>query len=112
MYELGRGGLQKDAAAAIKWYDLAAKQGKVNAQFQLAQIYDFGRGVAKDPVMAAKYYEQAAARAHCAAEFRVAQLYETAQGVGQDYAASMKWYLKVANNQADAQYKIGYFYEQ
>jgi uncharacterized protein len=112
MYELGRGGLTKDAPAAIKWYEAAAKQGYVDAQFDLARIYDMGKGVPKNPAMAAKYYQEAAAQDQPTAELRLAQMYEAGQGVDQDYALSMKWYLKVATNFDIAEYKIGYFYEQ
>ena len=58
VYELGRG-VHQDTAAAIKWYDLSAQQGDVDAQMQLARIFDVGELVPRNPTAAAKYYQQA-----------------------------------------------------
>ena len=38
----------KDYAEAVKWYRLAADQGNLEAQFNLARMYLRGRGVPKD----------------------------------------------------------------
>lgn len=45
----GRGdGVERDYAAAAKWYEKAARQGYADAQFALGQLYQTGRGVRLD----------------------------------------------------------------
>ena len=44
--------MAQDYAEATNWYRLAANQGHPKAQFNLATMYDNGRGVARDDVLA------------------------------------------------------------
>ena len=44
MYATGEG-LAKDEREAVKWFRKAAEQGHVSAQFNLANMYDSGKGI-------------------------------------------------------------------
>ncbi|MEI6757294.1 MAG: sel1 repeat family protein [Chlorobium sp.] len=58
-YELGLG-ITQDEAAAVKWYRLAAEQGLAEAQFNLAEMYEEGRGgLILDKATARTWYEKA-----------------------------------------------------
>lgn len=48
MMSLKGQGLPEDAKAAAEWFVSSAKQGFVNAQFKLAELYRDGLGVAQD----------------------------------------------------------------
>ena len=58
MYSFGWGVLQ-DYKEAVKWYRLAAEQGHVTGQFNLASMYDNGQGVLQDYVRAHMWYNLA-----------------------------------------------------
>jgi soluble lytic murein transglycosylase-like protein len=60
-YEAGVG-VDRDPAKAIRLYCKAAKKGDIDAQYQLAQIYAFGRGVAQDRELAAAWTYKAASK--------------------------------------------------
>jgi TPR repeat protein len=58
-YFLGRGA-PKDWALAAKWYEAAAEQGDVGAQYIIASFYEHGDGVPKNLRRALHWYVQAA----------------------------------------------------
>ena len=53
-----------DYSAAVREWQAPAAQGDANAQFNLAQAYRYGRGVAQDLTRAEEYYAAAAASGH------------------------------------------------
>ena len=63
-------GSAKDYAAALRWYDEAARHGDPRGFYKLGYAYEQGKGVKADPVRALMWYslaseegyEQAAAR--------------------------------------------------
>jgi TPR repeat protein len=57
-YAIGTGSLPTDFHQAIYWYGLAAKQGDAEAAFQLAKLYDNGRGVPRDAGTAMAWYKE------------------------------------------------------
>ena len=62
MYDTGRG-VPADDVEAVKWYQRAAAQGYVIAQYNLGVMYTNGDGVPKDPVEAYAWFSLAARRA-------------------------------------------------
>lgn len=54
---------RKDYQAAAHWFELAAKQGNASAKYELASMFEHGRGVPQDFSEAARLYK-AAAEAH------------------------------------------------
>lgn len=63
MYANGRG-VAKDDQKAVECYQLAAKLGDADAQFELGRMYLTGRGVAKDEEKAVDWLQQAAEQGH------------------------------------------------
>jgi len=51
MYKAGQG-VPQDYGAAVRWYRLAAEQGKASAQYNLGVSYAKGQGVLQDYVQA------------------------------------------------------------
>lgn len=68
------------------------------AQFQLAQMYANGEGIAQDYQEAAKWYRLAAQQGHNKAKFQLGMLYKKGLGVAQDYQEATRW-LKQAIEQ-------------
>ena len=59
MYKRGLGAPQ-DYAEALKWYRLAAAQGRAKAQHALGLMYTNGQGVSEDYVLAYMWFDLAA----------------------------------------------------
>lgn len=51
-------------AQSVYWYKKAAEQGNAEAQYELGQMYYFGKGVATDCVQVDYWYKKAAAQGH------------------------------------------------
>jgi len=92
------------------WQRLA-KNGSVNAQFNLGAMYDNGDGVAEDDAEAAKWYQQAADQGHINAQFNLGVMYANGEGVAENATEAANWYRKAAE-QGDyrAQYNLGTLY--
>ena len=63
-YEQGKEGAEQDMKEAVRWYRAAAKQGEVNAQYRLSEIYRDGNGVEPDGEEAKKWREKAREQGH------------------------------------------------
>jgi hypothetical protein len=100
-----------DNAEAVKWFQLSAAQGNVEAQTNLGSIYYYGQGVAQDYAEALKWYRLAAAQGHTFAQHNLGEMYRKGEGVAQDYAEAVKWYrLAAAQGNAGAQFQLGMMY--
>ena len=82
-----------DEAAALKWFRLAAEQGFVAAQYNLAACYAEGRGVAKNDAEAATWFQRAAAANFPFAQYRLGLACRDGRGVAADPAEAYKWLL-------------------
>lgn len=87
-----------------------AEQGDATAQFQLAAIYQEGRGVAQSDQSAIKWYERAAEQGHAAAQFHLGRLYEH-EGAMQDYKKAVKWYRKAGEQGYSVKYLAAMYVE-
>lgn len=74
----------------------AANAGDPFAQFELADRFSDGRGVAVDLAQAASWYEKAANGGIAVAQYRIGSLYERGQGVAADREVALSWYEKAA----------------
>ena len=75
-----------------------AKKGDIDAQYQLAFMYEQGLGLKADFVQAAKWYEAAAKQGDVASQFNLAELLEDGEeGIEQDYIQAAFWYEQAAN---------------
>lgn len=81
-----------DYATALKWWKPLAEQGVVNAQFNLAQMYRSGEGVAQNLATAAEWYRKAALQGDKESQYHLGAMYLNGEGVKQDEAEAHKWF--------------------
>lgn len=90
--------LQKDYAAAAKWYGMAAKQGNARAQNNMGRLYTVGHGVNKDDKEAAAWFRKAAEQGFAKAQNNLSVMYSTGRGVPKDPVEASNWCKKAAEN--------------
>jgi TPR repeat protein len=92
-----------DYAAALREWRPLAEQGDAKTQFNLALMYDLGKGMAEDDAQAAAWYRKVAKQGDVRAQFNLGFMYRKGQGVAQDYAQAHMWYnLAAAQGDEDA----------
>lgn len=93
--DFGRGAVahkRGDYAVALKWWKPLAEQGLVNAQFNLAQMYRSGEGVAQNAATAAEWYRKAAKQGDKESQYHLGAMYLNGEGVKQDEVEAHKWF--------------------
>lgn len=105
---------KKEPAAALKWFERAAKANYVPAQFALGQMFAKGEGVRQNVGRAAEWYGAAAGFAHHKeSQYELGNLYFNGRGVGHDYSTAVSWFRKAAmRGHAGAQTVMGSMYEK
>jgi len=103
MYNLGAmyyngDGVSKNLTEAARWYELAAAQGNVEAQFNLGVMFYNGEGISKNDNIAAKWYRLAAEQGYADAQYNLGFLYSVGHGVPQDSAYALMWVNIAAYN--------------
>ncbi len=89
-----------------------AKAGKVQAMYDVARLYEQGRGTDKNIQEAAKWYKQAAGAGLEFAMARLGILYFEGRGVEQNYQQALKLLTRAAKaNVPSAQYQLANMYE-
>jgi TPR repeat protein len=73
-----------DHAEAVKWYQRAALQDDINAQHNLGNMYESGRGVAQELCRGGLVVRKAAEKGHPMAQANLGVMYELGHGVTQD----------------------------
>ena len=92
-----------DYEKAAKLYSPLAKNGNVEAQYNLGVMYRAGRGVAQDYKEARKWYQLAAEQGNALAQFNLGWMYASGKGVAQDYVQSQMWFnIAIANADGEA----------
>ena len=76
----------------------AAKQGNVDAQYNLGVMYAIGQDVPQDDAQAVQWYRQAAEQGDAQAQVLLGIAYESGRGVRQDSALAQEWYGKACDN--------------
>ena len=110
MYDKGEG-VEEDIAKVFEWYQKAAEQGFVKAQYELAYMYEQGEGVKKDIAKAFQWFQKAALQGDEDAQYELAYMYEKGKGVEEDKAKAFEWYKKAAlQGHVDAQAELCDFY--
>jgi len=101
-----------DDVEAARWFRLAADQGHVLAQTDLAIRYENGRGVPQDAAEAVRWYRLAADQGYADAQFSLGARYGNGSGVPEDDAEAARW-MRLAADQGhvNAQYTLGRRYE-
>lgn len=90
MYAKGHG-VPQDYTAAMKWYRLAADQGKADAQFNLGLMHADGQGLPGDSVEASQWFQKAAEQGHARAQYYFGHRYDLGRGVPQDRMLAHMW---------------------
>ena len=75
MHLKGRG-IPQNQEEAAKWFHMVALQDHVNAEFQLAMLYNTGQGMIEDHIEALKWFKLAAHKGHLNAQYCLGLLYE------------------------------------
>ena len=73
MYYQGQG-VGKNYSQAFHWYNLAAEQGHVAAQYNIGIMYEQGIGTAKDRAKAKQWFKKAADQGYEPARRRMQNL--------------------------------------
>jgi TPR repeat protein len=95
-------GVAGDSAQAREWYQRAAEQGSVSAQYYLGNWY-LTRSREPDMDSALHWLGRAAGREHAEAQLLLADLYRAGTRVTKDLAAAAIWYGRAADaGNADA----------
>jgi len=102
-YELGNNylvgaGVQKDRAAAAKWYQHAADQNHAKAQSALGMMYSLGAGVPKDNNVALKWWVMAAEQHDADAQDQIGFAYLLGDGVPKNHVQAYMWFNLAAMN--------------
>ena len=105
-----QGGRFEEAVAAFR-EALELQPDYPEAQFNLAQLYDRGRGVAADPAEAARRYRAAAEQEHAGAQVNLGGMFRDGRGVDRDDAEAARWYRRAAERgQPFAQFNLAQMY--
>ncbi len=96
MLSQGGTGKSEDLGESIKWLELAAGQGHVRAQYELALAYKLGRGTLQDYAAAGRWFMTAARNGHVGAQYHMGRLYRIGEGVSADLVRAYAWFNRAA----------------
>ena len=89
-----------------------AEQGNVSAQYQLAAMYNVGKGLDKDFNEAFHWFKKAAEEGHVESQYELAIMYYNAKGTQKSPDEARSWYRRAAEQgYAPAQYGLAYMYD-
>ena len=95
-YQLG------DYKTAFDELTVLAEQGDVDAQFNLALMYNNGKGVLKDSIEAVKWYRLSAEQGIASAQNNLGVMHSNGDGVLKDYSEAAKWFRMSAKQGYDS----------
>lgn len=87
-----------ESTPSLEEVRVAAQAGDAEAQWQLGDIYIYGRGVEKDPGKAVEWYRKSAEQNNDQACFMLGLCYWTGTGVKGDRAEAAKYFLEASVN--------------
>jgi TPR repeat protein len=93
-----KAGAPQDYKTAVKWWRLAAKQGKSSAQYNLGVMYSEGRGVPKDYKTAVKWHRLAAKQGIALSQNALGTMFYKGEGVIQDNVYAHMWWNIAASS--------------
>jgi TPR repeat protein len=94
-------GVDKDYSKAVGFFQKAAEQGDVGAEYGLGCAYDYGLGVDKDYSQAVKWYKKAADQGNSYGQFGLGGCYENGKGVPRDLEKAKHFYQLSADQKND-----------
>lgn len=90
----------------------AGHQGDIDAQLDLALMYEEGKYIPQNYAKAVYWYQKAANKKNIDAQYRLGTLYYEGKYIAQNYAKALRWYKKAAKQgDVQAQYNVAYIYE-
>ena len=96
----------------INWYQKAAENGDIKAQYNIATLYINGEGIERNLEKALYWYQKAAENGDIDAQNNLATLYEDGNGIKKNLEKAFYWYQKAAENgNIEAQYNLALSYE-
>ena len=88
-----------------------AEGGDTEAQTELAERYEHGRGVGRDYGVAVSWFRRAAEQGHAPAQTALGYMYSAGHSVVQDDAVAVSWYRRAAEQgNIRAQHNLGVMY--
>jgi TPR repeat protein len=85
-------GVPKDLTEAVKWYQLAAVNGDVRAQYTLGTLYQFPKhGLTSDYRKAITFYKSAAEQGHSNAQRNLGIMYWKGLGITKNLISAYVW---------------------
>ena len=104
-------GRERDAAAAVSWWEKAAEQGDIHSQSQLGWAYSNGIGVETDYDSAFQWLSKASGQGDAAATANLGWLYYSGLGVEMDDGKAEECFLTAAGKgNVFAQMMLGHLY--
>jgi hypothetical protein len=85
-----------DYVKAFRLFKSLAEQGNVDAQFNVGEMYDNGKGVPEDNAKAVYWYRKSAEQGDKWAQFNLGIKYDKGEGVPENDAKAVHWYRKAA----------------
>lgn len=99
-------GVQRNDFDAVRWFQKAALQGRVDAQYNLSVMFANGQGVRQDDAETVKWSRLAAKQGHPGAQYQLGLLYAVGAGLKQDYVQAYKWFSLAADRLTDMDEEI------
>lgn len=96
LYDQGGETVAKDDKAASTWFEAAARQDHVNAQFNLGNAYKRGRGVPQSEEQAVFWWQQAADLGSPNAQFNLAIQYYQGLGIEKNWDKAVQYFNMAA----------------
>ena len=94
LHETGKG-VTQNSTIACGWYEQAAEQGHVNAQFNAGVMYEKGRGVEIDLKKAFELYKFAVKKGNAPAQCNLGTMYYYGHGVTKNLKKSRSFSRKL-----------------
>jgi len=97
-YENGSNGLEKNLKEAHKHYLMGATSGNMKAQFNLASMYEEGRGCSVDLRQSYLWYEKAAEQGEWEAQYNLGLFLTDGKGCDVDTTLAHMWFSVAASS--------------
>lgn len=111
-YYAGRNGVGKNHVEAIRWYEIAAGRGHVEAMYSLGYMHGHGEGTILNHKKARQWHEKAAKKGHVKSMFALGWAYANGEGVPKDCSKAVAFYSDAAKQgYVGAQYELARLYE-
>lgn len=105
-------GVERDAAAAFRWFRIAASSGDPDGINMLGRCYENGWGVAPDREQATEWFRKAAAKSHAWAQFNLGMMLTHDGATPGEAATALTLFVRSARQgNAKAMNMIGRFRE-